>query len=238
MRSAGGRAAVCGAPAGRVPVLGRFHHRRTWPYTVPLWFVLGLAFVWGPGIVVGIVELSEVVRCVTVSACFTYLLTGESEHAGRVQRRRARGGARTKRRGVGVVEQALLPHHDLRHVGILAPELGIHVALTHLVVAKLATPAVTLRVVFGGAKPAKPRVVKPVATLRGPSRPSEEPEEGPALGGTPSAPTSSPNKRTGSATCCSCSARLARLPNFGGRRRCGAPGEARSETATGREAIG
>ena len=28
-RSAGGRAAVCGAPAGRVPVLGRFHHRRT-----------------------------------------------------------------------------------------------------------------------------------------------------------------------------------------------------------------
>ena len=29
VRSAGGRAAVCGAPAGRVPVLGRFHHRRT-----------------------------------------------------------------------------------------------------------------------------------------------------------------------------------------------------------------
>jgi hypothetical protein len=28
-RSAGGRAAVCGAPAGRVPVLGRFRHRRT-----------------------------------------------------------------------------------------------------------------------------------------------------------------------------------------------------------------
>ena len=28
-RPAGGRAAVCGAPAGRVPVLGRFHHRRT-----------------------------------------------------------------------------------------------------------------------------------------------------------------------------------------------------------------
>ena len=44
----------------------------------------GLCWVWGPGIVVGIVELSEVVRCVTVSACFTSTLTGESEHAGQV----------------------------------------------------------------------------------------------------------------------------------------------------------
>ena len=43
VRSAGGRAAVCGAPAGRVPVLGRFHHRRT-PCL--------LCWVWGPGIAV------------------------------------------------------------------------------------------------------------------------------------------------------------------------------------------
>ena len=43
VRSAGGRAAVCGAPAGRVPVLGRFHHRRT---------PLPLCWVWGPSIAV------------------------------------------------------------------------------------------------------------------------------------------------------------------------------------------
>ena len=53
MRSAGGRAAVCGAPAGRVPVLGRFHHRR-----VHRAFVLGLGAQHR-----GIVELSED-RCV------------------------------------------------------------------------------------------------------------------------------------------------------------------------------
>ena len=43
VRSAGGRAAVCGAPAGRVPVLGAFSSS---PYTVPL------CWVWGPGIAV------------------------------------------------------------------------------------------------------------------------------------------------------------------------------------------
>ena len=48
-RSAGGRAAVCGAPAGRVPVLGRFHHP-----AVHRAFVLGLG-AWHRGIV----ELSE-----------------------------------------------------------------------------------------------------------------------------------------------------------------------------------
>ena len=43
VRSAGGRAAVCGAPAGRVPVSGAFSSS---PYTVPL------CWVWGPGIAV------------------------------------------------------------------------------------------------------------------------------------------------------------------------------------------
>ena len=43
MRSAGGRAAVCGAPAGRVPDFGAFSSS---PYTVPL------CWVWGPGIAV------------------------------------------------------------------------------------------------------------------------------------------------------------------------------------------
>ena len=42
-------------------------------------------------------------------------------------------------------------------VSILAPELGVHVVLTHFVVTKLATPAATLRAVLGGAKPAKSR---------------------------------------------------------------------------------
>ena len=47
-RSAGGRAAVCGAPAGRVPVLGRFHHRRTPCLCTYLltYFVLGLGAGW------------------------------------------------------------------------------------------------------------------------------------------------------------------------------------------------
>jgi hypothetical protein len=67
-RPAGECAAVCGAPAGRVPVAGlasgRFHHRRT-----PHLCVLGLGARHG-----GIVKLSGV-RCVTVFACFTYLLT-------------------------------------------------------------------------------------------------------------------------------------------------------------------
>ena len=62
VRSAGGRAAVCGAPAGRVP------------YTVRA-FVLGL----GAARHRGIVELSTsegtVVRCVAVFACFSHLLT-------------------------------------------------------------------------------------------------------------------------------------------------------------------
>ena len=43
-RSAGGRAAVCGAPAGRVPVLGRFHHP-----AVHRAFVLGLGAEAPPG---------------------------------------------------------------------------------------------------------------------------------------------------------------------------------------------
>ena len=42
-------------------------------------------------------------------------------------------------------------HPRLCHVSLLAPELGVHVVLTHLVGAKLATPAVTLRAVLGGA---------------------------------------------------------------------------------------
>ena len=51
-----------GAPAGRVPVLGRFHHRRT-----PCLCVLGLGARHR-----GIVELSEgVIRCVTVFACYS-----------------------------------------------------------------------------------------------------------------------------------------------------------------------
>ena len=41
--------------------------------------------------------------------------------------------------------------HALRHVSILAPELGVHVVLTHLAVIKLATPAVTLRAVLAEA---------------------------------------------------------------------------------------
>ena len=61
-RSAGGSAAVCGAPAGRVPVLGRFHHRRT-----PC---LCAGFVGARHR--GIVELSAgVIRCVTVFACYS-----------------------------------------------------------------------------------------------------------------------------------------------------------------------
>ena len=35
---------------------------------------------------------------------------------------------------------------------LIAPELGVHVVLTHLVGAKLATPAVTLRAVLGGVQ--------------------------------------------------------------------------------------
>ena len=53
-----------------------------------------------------------------------------------MRRRRARAGARARRRGAAGEEQVLLPHHDLSHVSTLAPELGVHVVLTHLVVAK------------------------------------------------------------------------------------------------------
>ena len=58
--------------------------------------------------------------------------------AGR-SRRRARAGARAGAGAAG--HSAPLPHHDLRHVSTLAPELGVHVVLTHLVGIRLATPA-------------------------------------------------------------------------------------------------
>ena len=38
-------------------------------------------------------------------------------------------------------QRSLPPSHDLHHVSILAPELGVHVGLSHLAVVKLATPA-------------------------------------------------------------------------------------------------
>ena len=79
------------------------------------------------------------------------------------QRRRARAGARAKRRGAGAAEPSRSLR--LRHVSLLAPELGVHVVLAHLVGAKLAMPAVTLRAVLGGAKPAKLRVITPVVAL-------------------------------------------------------------------------
>ena len=61
-------------------------------------------------------------------------------------RRRARAGA-----GAGAARRsAPLPHHDLRHVSTLAPELGVHVVLTHLVGTRLATPAVAIRAAVGG----------------------------------------------------------------------------------------
>ena len=63
-------------------------------------------------------------------------------------RRRARAGAGA---GAGAARHsAPLPHHDLRHVSTLAPELGVHVVLTHLVGTRLATPAVVIRAVVGG----------------------------------------------------------------------------------------
>ena len=65
MRSAGGRAAVCGAPAGRVPVFGA-----VFIIAVHRAFVLGLGARHR-----GIVELSED-RCVCVdSVRLLYLLT-------------------------------------------------------------------------------------------------------------------------------------------------------------------
>jgi len=63
-RSAGGRAAVCGAPASRVPVLGRFHHRRT-----PCLCAAGLG-ARHRGIVDGAVTRVWL-ECVTVFACFS-----------------------------------------------------------------------------------------------------------------------------------------------------------------------
>ena len=61
------RWACCGLrrTGGPSPGFGAFSSS---PYTVPL------CWVWGPGIAV-LWSCQRVVRCVTVSACFTYLLT-------------------------------------------------------------------------------------------------------------------------------------------------------------------
>ena len=68
--------------------------------------------------------------------------TSASAKSGSEQAERAREEQeqepRAKRRSA-----ALPPSHDPRHVSILAPELGVHVGLSHLDVAKLAMPAVT-----------------------------------------------------------------------------------------------
>ena len=106
-----------------------------------------------------------------------------------MRRRRVKAGARARRRGAVGVEQVLLPHHDLCHISILAPELGVHTVLTRLVVTKLATPAATLRAVVGGAKPAKPRVVKLVVTRVATHRA--------VLGGARGGPGASAGKGTG-----------------------------------------
>ena len=67
VRSAGGRAAVCGAPAGRVPVSGAFSSS---PYTVPL------CWVWGPGIaVLWSCQRIDVCDSVRLLYLLTYLLT-------------------------------------------------------------------------------------------------------------------------------------------------------------------
>ena len=77
--------------------------------------------------------------------------TSASAKSGSEQAERAREEQeqepRAKRRSA-----ALPPSHDLHHVSTLAPELGVHVGLSHLAVAKLATPAVTLPAVLGSVR--------------------------------------------------------------------------------------
>ena len=70
MRSAGGRAVVCGAPAGRVPALRRYFSSH---FSDLAAYAPCLCWVWEPGIAV-LWSCQRVVRCVTVFAGFTYLL--------------------------------------------------------------------------------------------------------------------------------------------------------------------
>ena len=72
VRSAGGRAAVCGAPAGRVPVLGAFSSS---PYTVAFVLGLGGAIYYPLGPSIAVLWICQRMIDVCDSVRLLYLLT-------------------------------------------------------------------------------------------------------------------------------------------------------------------